>query len=40
MAVGADPIGLILGKGYLKADSGHWRETLPGLRDSLDASGG
>ncbi|MCH7936530.1 MAG: tetratricopeptide repeat protein [Proteobacteria bacterium] len=40
MAVGADPIHPIIEKGYLKADSGPWREALPGLRDSLDASGG
>lgn len=40
MAIGADPIGLILEKGYLKADPGPWHDALPGLRESLDSSDG
>ena len=35
MAVGADPIRLILEKGYLKAGSEHWHEALPGLSSQL-----
>lgn len=40
MAVELDPIHLIIEKGFLNNDPGHWHEALPGLRDSLDASGG
>ncbi len=40
MAVELDPIHLIIEKGYLNNDAGNWHEALPGLRDSLDASGG